>query len=164
MTWPISWITLSYILYRTVLLFEHSDVVVLAALGVLFHSGGTGPSKVPVISVIILSYSSLLTLSYCSLVLLYNHYNIAENRGYKWYMLTPAQIKSSCATCQQWIDLLFSFFYSSLLYMYGRFCFNVLFLLIFQVRGSVLFLLGILCLLLFDNDSPSLSHRILICE
>ena len=32
--------------YRTVLLFEHSDVVVLAALGVLFHSGGTGPSKV----------------------------------------------------------------------------------------------------------------------
>ncbi|XP_029206485.2 zinc transporter 5-like [Acropora millepora] len=56
---------------RTVLLFEHSDVVVLAALGVLFHSGGTGPSK---------------------------------------------------------------------------------------VRGSMLFLLGILCLLLFDNDSPSLSH------
>ncbi|XP_015780431.1 PREDICTED: zinc transporter 5-like [Acropora digitifera] len=55
----------------TVLLFEHSDVVVLAALGVLFHSGGTGPSK---------------------------------------------------------------------------------------VRGSMLFLLGILCLLLFDNDSPSLSH------
>ncbi|KAK2564461.1 Zinc transporter 5 [Acropora cervicornis] len=53
---------------RTVLLFEHSDVVVLAALGVLFHSGGTGPSK---------------------------------------------------------------------------------------VRGSVLFLLGILCLLLFDNDSPT---------
>lgn len=32
--------------YRTVLLFEHSDVVVLAALGVLFHSGGTDPSKV----------------------------------------------------------------------------------------------------------------------
>ncbi|PFX34488.1 Zinc transporter 5 [Stylophora pistillata] len=56
---------------RTVLLYEHSDAVVLAALGVLFHSGGTGPSK---------------------------------------------------------------------------------------VRGSVLFLLGILCLLLFDNDSPSLSH------
>lgn len=56
---------------RTVLVVEHSDIVVLAALGVLFHSGGTGPSK---------------------------------------------------------------------------------------VRGSVLFLLGILCLLLFDNDSPSLSH------
>lgn len=56
---------------RTVLLYEHSDAVVLAALGVLFHSGGTGPSK---------------------------------------------------------------------------------------VRGSLLFLLGILCLLLFDNDSPSLSH------
>ena len=29
------------------------------------------------------------------------------------------------------------------------------------MRGSMLFLLGILCLLLFDNDSPSLSHRIL---
>ena len=36
-----------FFLYRTVLLFEHSDVVVLAGLGVLFHSGGTGPSKVP---------------------------------------------------------------------------------------------------------------------
>ena len=35
-----------YYFYRTVLLYEHSDVVVLAALGVLFHSGGTGPSKV----------------------------------------------------------------------------------------------------------------------
>ena len=33
-------------------------------------------------------------------------------------------------------------------------------LIVFQVRGSLLFLLGILCLLLFDNDSPSLSHRI----
>ncbi|XP_073242547.1 proton-coupled zinc antiporter SLC30A5-like isoform X3 [Porites lutea] len=56
---------------RTVLLFEHSDVVVLAALGVLFHSNGTGPSK---------------------------------------------------------------------------------------VRGSVLLLIGMLCLLLFDNDARSLSH------
>lgn len=37
-------------------------------------------------------------------------------------------------------------------------------LIVFQVRGSLLFLLGILCLLLFDNDSPSLSHRIFLCR
>lgn len=33
-------------LYRTLLLFEHSDVVVIALLGVLFTSSGGGPSKV----------------------------------------------------------------------------------------------------------------------
>lgn len=32
--------------YRTLLLFEHSDVVVIALLGVLFTSAGGGPSKV----------------------------------------------------------------------------------------------------------------------
>lgn len=33
---------------RTLLLFEHSDVVVIALLGVLFTSSGGGPSKVGV--------------------------------------------------------------------------------------------------------------------
>jgi len=34
------------VFYRTLLLFEHSDVVVIALLGVLFTSSGGGPSKV----------------------------------------------------------------------------------------------------------------------
>lgn len=38
-TWLVSF-------YRTLLLFEHSDVVVIALLGVLFTSSGGGPSKV----------------------------------------------------------------------------------------------------------------------
>lgn len=37
---------LSRVFYRTLLLFEHSDVVVIALLGVLFTSSGGGPSKV----------------------------------------------------------------------------------------------------------------------
>lgn len=37
---------LSCIFCRTLLLFEHSDVVVIALLGVLFSSSGGGPSKV----------------------------------------------------------------------------------------------------------------------
>lgn len=32
--------------YRTLLLFEHSDVVVLSLLSVLFTSSGGGPAKV----------------------------------------------------------------------------------------------------------------------
>ena len=34
--------------FRTILLTQHSDLVVLAALGVLFHTGVSGPSKVSV--------------------------------------------------------------------------------------------------------------------
>lgn len=36
------------VFHRTLLLFEHSDVVVIALLGVLFTSSGGGPSKVGV--------------------------------------------------------------------------------------------------------------------
>ena len=46
---------------RTALLFEHSDVVVLAALGVLFHSGGTGPSKVNLAKISLLYLQMKLT-------------------------------------------------------------------------------------------------------
>ena len=37
---------LARVFHRTLLLFEHSDVVVIALLGVLFTSSGGGPSKV----------------------------------------------------------------------------------------------------------------------
>ena len=36
----------AYVLSRAILLFEHSDLVVLAALGVIFNSGVPGPTKV----------------------------------------------------------------------------------------------------------------------
>lgn len=43
--WDLS-VYFAFFLYRTLLLFEHSDVVVLSLLSVLFTSSGGGPAKV----------------------------------------------------------------------------------------------------------------------
>ncbi|EDO34617.1 predicted protein, partial [Nematostella vectensis] len=45
---------------RTILVFEHSDLVVLGALGVLFHTGVSGPSKVRGSMLLFLGFITLL--------------------------------------------------------------------------------------------------------
>lgn len=56
--------------YRTLLLFEHSDVVVIALLGVLFTSSGGGPSKVECLKFIFIyeKTSSIFFTLHCSLM------------------------------------------------------------------------------------------------
>lgn len=41
-----------FVVFRTLLLFEHSDVVVIALLGVLFTNSGGGPAKVQLLFII----------------------------------------------------------------------------------------------------------------
>lgn len=58
-----------FVVLRTLLLFEHSDVVVIALLGVLFTNSGGGPAKVQLLFII---YCLLLFVYYRLLLVYYN--------------------------------------------------------------------------------------------
>lgn len=106
--------------HRTLLLFEHSDVVVIALLGVLFTSSGGGPSKVRG-SV----HWFVHTTTHC--------------------IVYPASAKSITVVemCEMHFCCLSEFT---------------------QTRGAALFIIAVICLLLFDNDdlmAKMAEHRIL---
>lgn len=57
------WFKSGLCFHRTLLLFEHSDVVVIALLGVLFTSSGGGPSKVRTLKFMQLSCNKIFLYS-----------------------------------------------------------------------------------------------------